>query len=312
MCGLLDVSVIICAYTEDRWDDLVAAVESVQCQTVPAREIIVVIDYNSVLLEHARTQLSGVVTVENREARGLSGARNSGIATARGSVIAFLDDDAVAAPDWLERFRNGYTDANIVGVGGAIEPLWSAGRPTWFPEEFDWVVGCTYRGMPDSTAPVRNLIGANMSFRREVFEELGGFRLGYGCDETDFCIQVRQRWPQKVLLYNPEARVLHRVPASRASWDYFRTRCYFEGGSKAVVSWLVGAQDGLSSERIYTFRTLPWGAIRGFADTILSRNRYGLARAGAITAGLAITTFGYLIGRMFVRNEARKRGWRAA
>jgi GT2 family glycosyltransferase len=306
----VDVSVIICAYTLERWDDLVAAVESVRHQTALPREIIVVIDHNPALLERAHDYFLGAIVVENEAMRGLSGARNSGIAAAQGAVLAFMDDDAIAAPDWLSQLSAAYTDSNVIGVGGMIEPLWQAGRPSWFPTEFDWVVGCVYRGMPETAAPVRNLIGANMSFRRMVFDELGTFRLGYGCDETDFCIRVRQRWPEKVLLYTPSAKVIHQVPASRANWGYFRSRCYFEGGSKAVVSWLVGAQDGLSSERAYTVRTLPLGIIHGLKDALFNRKQAGLERAGAIIAGLALTTSGYLVSLLSVREAARQRGWK--
>ena len=95
----LDVSVIICAYTEARWPDLIAAVESLYRQNVPAREIIVVVDYNQHLFERVRTGFPGIVVVENSESHGLSGARNSGISVAKGSLIAFLDDDAIAEPD---------------------------------------------------------------------------------------------------------------------------------------------------------------------------------------------------------------------
>src|SRR5919202_688038 len=98
MSSIGDVSVVICAYTEARWDDLVAAVESVQCQTAPPPEIVVVIDHNPGLLARVCRHIPGVVVIENREPRGLSGARNSGLATAQGAVIAFLDDDAVAEP----------------------------------------------------------------------------------------------------------------------------------------------------------------------------------------------------------------------
>src|SRR5437870_245449 len=90
-----DISVIICAYTEERWNDLVAAIESVQQQTLPPREIIVVVDHNPNLLERTRQQGSRVVIVENMEARGLRGARNSGLTVAQGNIIAFLDDDAM-------------------------------------------------------------------------------------------------------------------------------------------------------------------------------------------------------------------------
>src|SRR5439155_542168 len=77
-------------------------------------------------------------------------ARTTGIDRAdRGDVIAFLDDDAVAEPDWLETMLRAYGDGSVMAVGGRIEPLWAAGRPGWFPPEFDWVVGCTYVGLPE-------------------------------------------------------------------------------------------------------------------------------------------------------------------
>lgn len=301
-----DISVILCAYTEARWDDLVAAIESVHRQSAAPKEIIVVVDHNPQLLERVRAHIPSVVVVENREARGLAGARNCGIAAAQGAVIAFLDDDAIAAPDWLARLDAGYDDPPVLGVGGAIEPLWQGGRPRWFPGEFNWVVGCTYRGMPQTTAPVRNLIGCNMSFRREVFEGIGGFRSGIGrvgtrpvgCEETELCIRANQRWPDQVLLYEPQARVYHRVPASRASWTYYRSRCHAEGLSKAQVSQFVGARDGLASEWTYTLRTLPLGVVRGLHDALLQRDLAALVRAGAIIAGLAFTVAGYVTGRL--------------
>src|ERR1019366_4796017 len=98
-----DVSVVICAYTEERWHELIAAVKSVRTQTVAPREIIVVIDHNQALFERVQANISGITLVENHEPRGLSGARNSGISCSQGSLIAFLDDDAIAEPDWIER-----------------------------------------------------------------------------------------------------------------------------------------------------------------------------------------------------------------
>ena len=303
------ISVIICAYTEDRWSDLVEAVESVRTQTVSPEEIILVIDHNPTLFERVRSRFPAVIAVENSEAPGLSGARNSGIAAARGEVLVFLDDDAVAAPDWLEKLAATYHQPGVIAVGGAIEPSWRVDRPGWFPDEFNWVVGCTYRGMPRSTTPVRNLIGANMSFRRRVFEDIGGFRnemgrigsFPAGCEETELCIRAHQHRPQKLVVYNPEARVSHRIPLGRARPRYFLSRCYAEGTSKALVSRLVGAGDGLSSERSYTFQTLPRGILRGVGDTLLRGDPTGLMRAVAIFTGLVCTTMGYIIGTLSVR-----------
>lgn len=59
-----------------------------------------------------------------------------------------------------------YDAPRVMGVGGSIVPRWESARPGWMPRKLDWVVGGTYRGMPATTAPVRNLIGCNMSFRR--------------------------------------------------------------------------------------------------------------------------------------------------
>lgn len=308
---LLDIriSVVICAYTEARWDDLISAVRSVQHQTVPALDLIVVIDHNSRLFELASRHFQAVdqvVLIENTHSAGLSGARNSGIQLARGDIVAFLDDDAEAAPDWLEQLFAAYHDPTVLGAGGAIEPLWLEPKPAWFPDEFNWVVGCTYRGMPLTTAPIRNQIGANMSFRREVFEVIGGFRNGVGqigasmlrCDDTEFGIRVGQRWPHHRTLYEPKALVYHRVPGSRARWAYFRSRCFTEGLAKAIIARLVGARDGLASERAYTLRTLPSGIMRGIKDAVIHGDRAGLGRAGAIIGGLSLTTAGYLVGSL--------------
>jgi glucosyl-dolichyl phosphate glucuronosyltransferase len=305
-----DISVVICAYTEDRWNDLVAAIESVQRQMLQPREIIAVIDHNPGLLERVREHVQGVVVVENAETRGLRGARNSGIAVAQSQIIAFLDDDAVATPDWLTFLCEGYSDPQVLGTGGEVTPFWMGNKPAWLPEEFYWVVGCTYRGMPETVQTIRNPIGANMSFRREVFDTVGDFhsqnghvgpRHAGGCEETELCIRSCQRWPQRIFLYQPQAQVFHRVTGNRTSWRYFCSRCYVEGLAKAVVARHVGARDSLASERSYTLRILPRGVLRGLTDTLFHRDPAGLARAGAIMVGLAVTTTGYLVGSTFLR-----------
>jgi glycosyltransferase involved in cell wall biosynthesis len=301
-----DISVVICAYTEKRWDELNAAVASIKNQTLAAREIILVIDNNLELLERARDELTGVIVTQNQEQPGLSGARNSGVAISRGSVIAFMDEDAVAEPDWLATIREGYRDPNVIGVGGAIDPIWVDGQPDWFPEEFNWVVGCSYRGMPTEVSPVRNLIGCNMSFRRDVLEAHEGFRHGIGrigsrplgCEETELCIRIGASISDGVLLYNPAALVNHRVPEARKKFRYYLSRCYSEGLSKALISRLVGANKGLASERAHALKTLPIGVIQGLQDVYQRKEPSGILRAGAIIIGLASTSTGYVVGSL--------------
>jgi glycosyltransferase involved in cell wall biosynthesis len=303
------VSVVICAYTEARWDDLVAAIDSIRVQRdrVPL-ELIVVIDHNPALLERIRAVGPDLCLTENVEQRGLSGARNSGLRIATAGIVAFMDDDAMANADWLERLVAVYGDSSVAGVGGTIEPIWETGRPSWWPVEFDWVVGCTYRGMPERRAVVRNMIGCNMSYRRDLLVELGGFvhgigRIGtrpLGAEETELSIRLGRRWPDRPIVYEPAAGVRHRVPASRSNFRYFRARCYAEGLSKAAVAKLVGAGNALSTERGYAVRTLGGGVLRELGRA--TRGDWAAARrAAAIVAGLAITTAGYVVGRVAAR-----------
>jgi glucosyl-dolichyl phosphate glucuronosyltransferase len=309
-----EVAVVVCAYTESRWRHLVQAVQSLQNQTLPPKEIVVVVDCNNALLRRVRQELSGCVAVQNEGPRGLSGARNSGIEATTSPVIAFLDDDAVAASDWIERLVEPFADPAVMGVGGAVAPEWEGERPSWFPSEFDWVVGCSYTGLPRQASSVRNPIGCNMAFRRALFDAIGGFTDGIGridalpvgCEETEFCIRARQRWPDRDILYIPDAGVTHHVPSERASWAYFFSRCFAEGRSKALVVRLVGADAGLSSERTYTTRTLPRGVIRGGQEALRGADPAGLQRGLFIVLGLTVTTAGYAWGRVAAMVKGRR------
>jgi len=294
------VSVVVCTYTEQRWDDLVAAVASVRGQPAGggAVELIVVVDHAPALEARARREIPGARVVANTGARGLSPARNAGVAAARAPIVAFLDDDCVAAPGWLARLARHFTAPDVVAAGGAVVPRWDAGRPAWFPPEFDWVVGCSYRGLPTATADVRNLIGANMAFRRAVLDAVGGFRDGLGrvgrvplgCEETELCLRIGAAVPGGRVVYDPGSVVTHRVPAARGAPRYFAERCWGEGLSKATVALLAGSRRGLAAERRHALRTLPAGAVRALRDG-------APPRAAAIVLGLAITTLGYVRGR---------------
>ena len=299
------LTVVLCAYTLDRWDDIRAAVESLRGQTVRPTEIVLVSDHNEELLEGSRAAFPDVVCAANTGPRGLSGARNTGVSLASGSVVAFLDDDAAADPSWAERLLDAYSDSRVLGVGGGVQPAWRAPRPAWFPDEFLWVVGCSYRGLPRIRAEVRNPIGANMSFRREVFDLAGGFdanigRLGRdaaGCEETEFSIRARRLLPEGRILVEPTALCRHNVTPDRVTRSYFRRRCYAEGRSKALVSTLADPGSALASERVYVRSTLPRGIARGLRD-LARGDRSGGARAWAIVEGTALTVLGYATGRL--------------
>ncbi len=320
-------SVVICVYTEERWEDILAAVDSVRKQSLPPLETLLVVDHNERLLsrlaeEYAERQPPGqgaeVRVLANAGPRGLSAGRNTGIAAARGEFVAFLDDDAVAERDWLHHFAAAYDDPRVMAVGGRTLPAWASGRrPAWFPEEFDWVVGCTYRGLPPGRVPVRNVLGGNASFRRTAFDAAGGFATGIGRDgdrrplggeETELCIRLSKALPEAILLIDDRAVIHHKVPAARERFGYFRTRVYAEGLSKALVARSVGAQKGLESERRYSTRVLPAGVLRGVRDALLGRSG-GAGRAGAIVTGVTVAAGGYALGTLRARRNGTTFSW---
>jgi len=301
----LTVSAVVCTHDLARWDDLVRSVNSLRTQTVPPAEVLVVVDHNPELLARARAELTQVRVLPNTGPKGLSGGRNTAWAEACGDIVAYIDDDAHADIDWIERLLDAYRTPQVLAVGGAVLPQWETGRPSWMAEELDWVVGCTYRGLPEVRSTVRNLIGANMSFRRQVLADLGGFDTGLGrrghdgagCEETEVCIRALQRHQDGEVIFEPAARVWHRVPEERASWEYFVRRCRAEGRSKAGVAARTGSERALASERAYVSRTLPAAVARNVGRS-LRLDPAGATGAASIVAGTALVTFEYARGRL--------------
>lgn len=304
------ISVVVCTYSRTRMPQLLETLQSLAAQTYPNRDIHLVVDHNPTLAsELGGTVGDGVRIVESTGQKGLSGARNTGVAEARGEIIAFIDDDASADPTWLERLVEPYRDENVLGTGGRILAVWDGdGKPRWLPDEFLWIMGCSYRGLPDG-GPVRNVIGCNMSFRSRVFEAVGGFhsavgRLGtapLGCEETELTIRALKLWPEGQVMYVPDAVVYHHVPKPRQTVAYFVRRCFAEGESKAAVRKMVGGA-ALASERSYVSRVLVSGVLRSLKSALLMRDVGGsLGQALAICVGLAVTGLGFLVGSLRFR-----------
>ncbi len=298
------ISVVVCTYTDRRWHELLAGISALRTQTLKPHEILVVVDHEPRLLERVADELPGTVALASAGPPGLAGSRNTGVRAATGSIVAFIDDDAVPEPDWLERLAAPYDDPDVTGVGGGIDPNWATARPAWFPPEFDWVVGCTYRGLPEARATVRNVIGANMSFRRDVFEHLEFFHgLGHangrslGGEETDFCIRLAELLPGSQIVYEPSARVRHYVPPDRERFSYFMERCYIEGVSKGVLAGRVGSKAGLASERTYV-QAIPGAALRAVTEAVKNRQPATALGAVASAVGVGAAASGYAVSRL--------------
>ncbi len=302
--GLPTVSVVIAAYMMERWADLQEAVASVRAQTLQVLQMVVVIDHHPGLLERAERCLPGVIVIPNAGSRGASGARNTGVAACHGEVVAFLDDDAVAAPTWLEALLRHFSNPGVVGVGGRLDPLWAGSRPRWFPCEFDWAVGASYRGMPEKATHVRNVWSGNMAIRRWVFDAIGGFRDDFGKvggrsrpEDTDLCLRAAAAQDRGTWVYDPAGVAGHRVPPGRATLGYFLHRCLNEGSGKAALAALNGVGESTSAERLYTRQVLPSGIARSLREAARG-DASGALRTVAIAAGFSFAAAGFLGGRV--------------
>ncbi|PHQ39382.1 glycosyl transferase family A [Halorubrum persicum] len=244
----MKVSVVVCAYSMERYDDVCEAVESVLAQTHEDIEIILIIDGNEALFERLQSEFGNqeAVTLRcNEENKGLSYSRTQGVEQANGSVIAFLDDDAIAEPNWIEELVRGYEETDAIAVGGLMVPEWVAGRPDFLPEEFYWLIGANYEPRLEAWAEVRNTLGSNMSFRREVFEEVGGFDEQVGlkgdnqiqAEETELAMRMYDVLG-KGMLYNPNAVVAHKVFDYRTEPRWLLRRAFWQGYSKRAIETL--------------------------------------------------------------------------
>lgn len=208
----------------------VRAVKSLVEQTAdPADYEILVIDNGST--DDTKERISELADETDRvdvryleESRtGIAFARNTGYEQARGEYIAYIDDDAAAKPDWLERVINNIrgADAPLIALGGQIHPLYEAPKPNWFMDEYEirtWGDERRFLG------PDESFSASNMVIQRQAFVEVKGFQTDVGMSGERLMVgeepQVfKQFWEelscQQRILYDPEMRVMHSVPAHK-------------------------------------------------------------------------------------------------
>ena len=246
---MMKVSVVICTYSEDVYDHFCESVESIRTQTYDDIELVLVVDGNEVLYERVEEDfgsLPEVTTHCNEENLGLSGSRNRALEFVTGDVVALIDDDAVADERWVEELVSVYESTDAIAAGGRMTPLWVAGKPRFLPAEFYWLVGVNRPGFAEPGEEVRNTFGSNISFRTWVLEDLGGFETQVGrqgtknlqAHETEFCARMREAYGRGVI-YNPDARVGHKVFAYRTEPKWLLERSFWQGYSKRAMEKIV-------------------------------------------------------------------------
>jgi len=245
----MKVSVVVCTYSMERYESFSETVESVLAQTYEPLELVIVVDGNEEVFDRVQDDfgdIDGVVLHCNDENRGISYSRTKGAELGTGDVVAMIDDDATAEPDWIETLVETYeNNPDAVAVGGTVVPDWVARKPDFFPEEFYWLVGCDERGFGEHMEEVRNTYGSNISFKRDVFLEVGGYDTNTGrkgdkhvqAHEAPVCIRIYEQTGERVI-YNKQARVNHKLFEYRTEFDWLVFRSFWQGYSKRVMDLL--------------------------------------------------------------------------
>jgi glucosyl-dolichyl phosphate glucuronosyltransferase len=300
----MKISVVIPCYSMDRFEDTLETIQSVLAQTLKAYEVIVSVDHNEELFKKLKDELPGdVKVVLNQGVVGSAETRNCGIRTAQGDIVAFLDDDAVAKENWLEELIKPYNDDDVMVSGGRIISTWKNGRPLWFPEELDWIVGGIYKGYTESQSHIRNVLWSNMSFRRRVCDQVGYVRTDIGAlgnvarsgDETELCMRISHHISGAKIVYFPEAVVYHKALPSHSSLISAIKRSFREGKYKSINSrdFASLAKQPLSAENSYLkyllFTSIPQRLLRFY-------KKGRLLQAGTIIISIIATGTGYLLG----------------
>ena len=218
------VSVVVCTHNGER--TLSQCLDRLHCLAYPDFELIVVDDGSTdASADIARAHGAALIQTEHR---GLSFARNAGVAKASGEVVAFLDDDAYPDPDWLHYVAVALRAEGYAGVGGPNIP----------PEDDGLVADCVAAapGGPIhvliSDRVAEHLPGCNMAFRKAALEEIGGFdeRFRVAGDDVDVCWRLQEAG--KTLGFSAGAVVMHRRRDS--VWRYLKQQ-YGYGKAEALL-----------------------------------------------------------------------------
>lgn len=307
----MKVSVVICTYSTERFDDFVEAVQSVLDQTYDSIELILVIDGNPEVFDRAQKKFSnndGIILHYNDKNRGISFSRTKGAELGSGEVVAFIDDDAVAAPNWIEELVRVYKEQDAVAVGGRLNGKWIAGEPMYLPKEFYWLIGVTPRGFADDMDEVRNTYGSNLSFRRDVFLEAGGFDENTGlkadsnvqAHEAPVCLRVREN-TGKGVIYNKNAVVFHKIFDYRTNISWLLARAFWQGYSKRIMELILQQDDGGKEDYLKQlfFNFVP---LR-FKNLLKSPSITKLTQLIMIFVFTSVVGFGYLYGLVKSKGE---------
>lgn len=250
-----DISIIVCTY--NRSEILKQTLNALQKQVFRDRFEILVIDNNSTdqtkeMVAEFSSQSRWLVHYIFESKQGLSYARNRGIQESKSELLAFIDDDTVPDPNWVQSIRNGFDRYQADCVGGPVFPIWPSEAPlrAIFNDGISGPFGLLDRGKKviKTRQYISNfLLGGNIAFRRSVFDEVGLFRTDLGRTATnlsggeDSNMIQRALKAEKLAVYLPKALVRHQISPERMEPPYWRKWHFDMGRSTAKISKFHGS-----------------------------------------------------------------------
>ncbi len=181
--------------------------------------------------------------------QGLSFARNTGIEQSSGEYLFFTDDDVIPEPDWIIKTLDGFSEFDCTACGGYIAPIWlGEKKPEWLSEIFYGFVAIkTDKQGPKQLDLSSDMpFGANMAFKRTVFEKYGLFNVERGrkgnnlASGEDGELFERLIKANESVYYFPDSKVKHKVEEFRQKKSYFRRWRYQASKNLAIVNDLPG------------------------------------------------------------------------
>lgn len=302
------VAVIVCAYSPDRWEPLQEAVASLRGQSFDGEvRVGIVIDGDEQLCELATDEYNSdgdVFVYCNNGSVGVSTSRNNGVEQLDSDVdvVAFMDDDAVARPDWIAQLVETYEETDTVAVGGRMVAEWVEREPRFLPEEHYWLIGVNGRDLAEPGEEVRNTFASNMSFRYNVFRELGGFADSIGRrddanlqgEEPELGARLRAEYGHG-MVYNPDAVVAHKIFPYRLEFRWLVDRAFWQGYSKRAIDSLT-FETSADAESSFLRYLLIKAAPRRLWELVREPSVTAAGQLGMLFAITAIVGVGYLYG----------------
>lgn len=234
-------SVVICAVSDNRYEDIIDAVHSLNNQAINPDEILICVDSNlhlyQKLLEDFRLKKYINVFIKYNELNiGLANCRNFGLRHSTGEIISYIDDDAIVDSEWSKNLINVFNTTDAVAVAGDVKPLWLCNDPVWFGEELHWIISCNYLGSDKSRG-----FGTNMSFKRSIIKQIGGFDESLGISPTrwiggeDTEMFLRLSFNNHHVIYSDSVIVHHKVYSHRINIQNIMKRSYAAGTSFKLI-----------------------------------------------------------------------------